>query len=229
MKSFVLFFVILLSGAYGALQAQGYRAELGAMGGLSSYMGDANAKFMHNTEPALSLLGRYHLNQRFSLKADLGYAAISGNTIGRSELYPNGKEISFRNNLLDATCQMEFNFYEYGAPDYKPGSSRISPYVTAGIGLLLFEKGEQWKTTACMPIGIGIKYKTPFRVNIGLELSYRMSFSDQLDNEASSTDFQLDTPWMGQSAWNKNNDHFAELKCFITYDLWYIGSNCYKE
>lgn len=229
MKSFALLFVILISGAFGMLQAQGYRAELGAMGGVSSYMGDANSTFLKNTEPALSILGRYHLNPRFSLKADVGYTALSGNTIGRSKLFPQGKELSFRNQLMDASCQMEFNFYEYGAPDFRPGSSRISPYVSTGIGLLVYENGDNWKTTACVPVGIGIKYKTSFRMNIGLELSYRISFSDQLDNEASSADFQLDTPWMGQSAWNKNNDHFATLKCFITYDLWYIGSNCYKE
>ncbi len=227
MKRFALLLAVTLCSLY--LSAQGYRMDLGAMGGVASYMGDANYRFLGNSEPSLSFVGRYHLNQRFSLKGDFGWKSLSGNTIGRSELFPQGKELSFHNQVMDGNVQMEFNFYEYGAPEYRPGSSRISPYVTAGIGLLAFENDKQWKSTACVPVGIGIKYKTPFRVNLGVELSYRISFSDRLDNEAGSDGFQLDTPWMGESAWNKNKDHFAELKCFITYDLWYIGSNCYKE
>lgn len=229
MKSFALFFVICIAGVFSMTQAQTYRADLGLTGGIASYMGDANQQFLHHQEPSLALLGRYHFSSRFSMKADLGWKELSGNTIGRSEEFPNGQELSFRNQLIDGSLQLEFNFYEFGAPDYSPGASRLSPYVTAGVGLLVFENDQTWKTTACMPVGIGIKYKTPFRVNIGLELSYRMSFSDQLDHEAGRDDFQLDTPWMGASAWNKNKDHYAELKCFITYDLWYIGSNCYKE
>lgn len=227
MKRFALIFVLSVCAL--CLSAQGYRMELGAMGGVASYMGDANQQFFNNCEPSLSFLGRYHFNQRFSLKGDLGWRQLSGSTVGRSEQFPQGKELSFLNQVFDGNMQMEMNFYEYGAPDYKPGSSRISPYVGAGIGLLVFEAQQGWKTTACVPLSIGVKYKTPFRVNVGIELSYHIGFSDELDHEAGREDFQLSTPWMGQSAWNKNKDHFAELKCFITYDLWYIGSNCYKE
>ncbi len=229
MKFRHLLFAMILSAVCPHLQAQAYRAELGVMGGVASYMGDANQKFLSNREPSLALVGRYHFNPRFSLKGEFGWKRLSGNTIGRSELYPQGQELSFNNQVLDGSCQMEMNFYEFGAPDYKPGSSRISPYVCAGIGLLVFEDSESWKATASLPVGLGIKYKTPFRLNIGLELSYRISFSDKLDNESQIQAFQLDTPWMGNSSWSKNNDHFAELKLFITYDLWYRGSICYKE
>lgn len=221
-KSLLVWFFL---GSFPLLFGQTYRMELGAMAGVSSYLGDANQVLFHESHPSYSLLARYQLNRRFSLKADLAHSSISGSTVGRAYLYPNGKDMAFGRTLLDGSLQMELNFYEYGAPDYQPGASRVSPYVSLGVGAMLFRAGE-WQTAACLPIGIGLKCKLTDRLNLGVEACYKASLTDKLDHVKGSP-FQLDDPWKAISQWNKNNDGMAVLKVFITYDLFRVGTDCY--
>ena len=228
MKIQRLFLCLLLTGCSMAVCAQGYRMEIGAAGGVASYIGDANTTFLANPRPAGSALYRYNLNRRFALKADLGLAQIAGSTAGRSTSYPNGVEMSFRRWLVDGSLQMEFNFYEFGAPDYLPGSSHWSPYVAAGLGLTGYES-DKVRVSGSLPLGIGLKYKLPCRLNIGLEVSHRFSFTDRLDYSGQGGDWQLDDPWIARSDWNKNKDGYTTVKIFITYDFFFIGSSCYKE
>ena len=202
--------------------AQGYRMEIGAMAGGSFYMGDANQTLFRQTRPAFDALCRYNLNKRFTLKADLGVAGIAGTTVGNTDEYPGGTELDFARTLADGSLQLEFNFYEFGAPDYTPGASRLSPYLTVGLGGLVWED-DGLKGTALVPFGLGIKYKLPNRFNIGLEWTGNLSFSDRLDAP------ELDDPWIAPSSWNKNKDGFSALRLYVSYDIWFIGSNCYKE
>lgn len=206
---------------------QSYRMEIGAMGGGSFYMGDANSTLLQETHPAYSLMARYNINRRFVCLANVGIAEISGSTRGYNDLYPNGVDLDFHRKVIDAGLHFEFNFYEYGAAEFIPGSSNISPYVFAGLGLTGY-KTDADRVTANIPFGIGIKWKLPKRFNIGIECSYRLSFSDKLDYSSTSGDFQLDDPWIAKSNWNKNKDGYAILNMYISYDLFYIGSNCYK-
>ncbi len=208
-------------------KAQTYRMELGINVGYSSYLGDASSSFLQNPQPAYGLLARYNFNRRFVLKADLGLAGIAGSTIGEGNLYVKGEEFRFDRKLADAALELEFNFYEFGAPDYLPGASRISPYVLAGIGACAFKTDHQ-EIACCIPVGLGIKYKCGERFNIGFEASCRFSLSDRLDY-AENHRFQLDDPWVAQSYWNKNKDAYPMLKLYISYDLFYIGSSCYKQ
>ena len=130
--------------------------------------------------------------------------------------------------LVDGSLQMEFNFYEFGAPDYLPGSSHWSPYVAAGLGLTGYES-DKVRVSGSLHLGIGLKYTLPCRLNIGLEVSHRFSFTDRLDYSSQGGDWQLDDPWIARSDWNKNKDGYTTVKIFITYDFFFIGSSCYKE
>jgi len=224
-----IFFIGLMLILYQELMlAQAYRMELGIMGGGATYIGDANTGLVNHIEPTISLLGRYNLGSRFALKADLGLSKLSGSTVGKSDNYPNGVEFDFENPIVDGSLQFEFNFYEFGAPAYIQGASNISPYIGAGIGLIGYE-AEDYKLTAELPICVGLKYKLPNRFNIGVELSWRMSFTDKLDYSKDAGSFQLNDPWLASSSWNKNKDSYLAVKIYISYDLFYNGSSCYKE
>lgn len=206
---------------------QGYRMEVGAMGGGSFYMGDANVRLFNNMKPAYSVLLRYNLNRRFTLKADIGVAGISGSTTGQEGQFIESQALSFDRNLIDGTVAMEFNFYEFGAPSYSPGASRVSPYVMLGAGAVGY-KTDKTKVAFCIPVGIGLKYKFADRFNLGLDLTYRMSLADDLDY-ATESKFQLTDPQGVSSAWNKNKDSYFVLKLYVSYDFMYIGSICYRQ
>jgi hypothetical protein len=127
----VLVFLLKPSGVHG----QQYRMELGLLDGTTFYMGDANSDALfRNRHPAFGLLARYNLNDRFAFKANALLSRLSGTTMGAEATFLNGEVMSFNNRILDAGVQLEMNFYSYGAPDYKPGSSRISPYLLLGLG-----------------------------------------------------------------------------------------------
>lgn len=223
-----VFFSICLFICTSALFGQNYRMELGGLGGLSFYMGDANqTRLFKGTHPAYGVLMRYHLNRRFSVKGNLLSAGISGSTAGRLKEYPMAESGQFNRRLLDGGLQLEFNFYEFGAPDYYPGASKITPYALCGLGMTGY-KADKTALTANIPLGLGIKLKLPARFNLGLECTYRMSFSDRLDYLSQTNSFQLDDPWIAQSAWNKNKDAYFLLAFYLSYDLFYIGSKCYK-
>ncbi len=222
------FFSICLLLCSAALYGQSYRIEIGGLGGISSYSGDANqTKLFEEVHPAYGVLMRYHLNRRFSIKGNLLSAGISGTTNDKLEQYPGAEALDFSRRLLDGGLQIEFNFYEFGAADYYPGAANVSPYVLCGIGLTGYKTGKNTLTTN-IPLGLGIKLKLPARFNLGLECTYRMSFSDKLDYTPQTNLFHLDDPWIAQSAWNKNKDSYFVLAFYLSYDLFYIGSKCYK-
>ena len=99
-------------------------------------------------------------------------------------------------------CNLKLNFYNYGAPAFKPGSSRVSPYILLGLGVTGY-KTEKNKVCANIPFGLGIKAKVSSRINLGCEWSFRKTLADDLDYANNSADFQLQDSWSGSGSWNK--------------------------
>ena len=225
MVIFVMAILFLPSGVKG----QTYRMEFGFLGGSSFYMGDANNEELFNdAHSSYGLLARYNLNGRFALKANAILAGISGSTQGNALAFMNGMDISFSRRIVDAGVQLEMNFYDYGVPDFQPGSSKISSYILLGFGITGYESEKQ-DVCANIPIGLGVKLKILPRVNLGCEWTFRKTFADNLDYSASSTGFQLQDSWSGVDSWNKNKDWYSTLMIYLSYDLFGIGSKCFNE
>jgi len=230
MKSLKKFTILFLLFAFSLNQAKGqaYRMELGLQTGKSFYMGDANqSRLFWNNKPAMGILYRYNLNGRFSIKANASVFGISGTTVGNATEYPGGAEVSFDRNILDAGVQFEFNFYEYGMPSFVSGSSPVSPYVFLGVGMTAY-KAEKNKFCANIPFGLGVRIKALPRLNVGCEWSFRNTFTDDLDYADYGGSFRLSDPWLAKSASNKNKDWYSALMLSVSYDLYGIGSNCYR-
>jgi hypothetical protein len=223
-RTLLMLFLFLPAGMKG----QTYRMELGLMGGSSFYMGDANAnRLFENMHTSCGLLARYNLNGRFALKGNVLLAGISGSTVGEAPAYLDGAEVQFRQNILDAGVQLELGFYEYGVPDYVPGASRVSPYLSFGFGLTGYQS-DKTRICANIPFGIGVKAKVLPRINLGCEWSFRKTYADDLDYVSGVSGFQLDNDWAGTGSWNKNKDWYSILNIYISYDLYRIGSSCFK-
>lgn len=79
---------------------------------------------------------------------------------------------------------------------------------------------EPAKNTFAMniPVGAGIRYKFAPRWNVGCELSFRFTTTDDLD-VTNTTAPILSDPYGIKSSGFKNKDSYSFLSIFVTYDI----------
>ncbi len=219
----LLSLVIILLCSKTAAQDEGYLMEMGLGGGGSFYMGDANGRLYNNTNGVFSVLARYNVNPRFSLKANLSSAGISGSTENAYGTLP-GDELIFSRTLYDFGAQMEWGFCGYGMEGWN-GNHRLAPYGLMGIGVTFAPEPEQNDFAANFPIGLGLRYKLSERVNIGLEWTMRFSTSDRLD--VTRTDgTTLKDPFMIKGKGIKNKDSYSFTMLYVTFDVFKRPCHC---
>ena len=224
---FIVFALMMVCSMESGL-AQAYSMEVGVAPGGSFYMGNANQKTLFkDTRPSMNLLYRYNLNGRFSIKGLAGVSGIAGSTKGQVFNFPPGVELNFKRRVFDASAQLEFNFYEFGMPDYIIGSTSITPYICAGIGILGMNTTE-FETAAFVPMGLGLKWKVAKRYNLGCEWTFRKTYTDKLDYVINSAGFQLSDPWLVESSRNKNKDWYSVFTMNLSIDLVSTGSKCFE-
>lgn len=222
----LLSLVIILLCSKTAAQDEGYLMEIGLGGGGSFYMGDANGRLYNNTNGVFSVLARYNVNPRFSLKANLSSAGISGSTENAYGTLP-GDELIFSRTLYDFGAQMEWGFCGYGMEGWN-GNHRLAPYGLMGIGVTFAPEPEQNDFAANFPIGLGLRYKLSERVNIGLEWTMRFSTSDRLD--VTRTDgTTLKDPFMIKGKGIKNKDSYSFTMLYVTFDVFKRPCHCNEE
>lgn len=218
--------ILILSCSFSAAQDDGYLMEMGLGGGGSFYMGDANSKLYNNTSGVFSVLARYNVNPRFSLKADLAAAGIYGSTVNSYGALP-GDELEFSRTLYDFGVQIEWGFCGYGMEGWN-GNHRLAPYGLLGIGATFAPKPAKNDFAANFPVGLGLRYKLSERVNIGLEWTMRFSTSDRLD--VTRTDgVSLQDPFMVKGKGIKNKDSYSFTMLFVTFDVFKRPCHCNDE
>lgn len=215
--------MLLLSNSVA--KSQDYRFEAGAALGMSGYLGDVNKSnlFKH---PGFGggFLFRYIMNYRWSLKANLYTASISGSSTDFNDVFPGNVSYKFKSQLYDLGAQMEFNFFNFGIGYKYKRLHRIAPYITAGMGAVMGVCDGNTSVAFCLPFGAGVKYKINERLNIGAEFTMRKVFGDKMDN------FSLDDLNGIKSSALKNTDWFSLIMVSVTYEF---GKKCevchYKE
>jgi hypothetical protein len=209
-----------------AAQDDGYLLEIGVGGGGSFYMGDANTRLYDNTNGVISVMARYNVNPRFSLKADLAAAGISGSTANSYGVLPVD-ELKFSRTVYDLGFQMEWGFCGYGMEGWAD-CHRLAPYGLLGVGVTFAPKPASNDFAANFPIGLGLRYKLSERVNIGLEWTMRFSTSDRLD--VTQTDgSSLADPFMIKGKGIKNKDSYSFTLLYVTFDIFKRPCNCNDE
>ena len=204
-------------------QEEGYMMEFGLGGGASFYMGDANTRLYRNTDGMASLMARYNVNRRFSLKAGFTAAGISGDSSGSFGVLPEDR-VSFSRTLYEAGIQAEWGFCGYSMTPWD-GCHRIAPYGTAGIGMVYAPKPASDEFALCIPIGMGVRYKLSERVNIGAEWTMRFSSSDRLD-VTSPEGSVLNDPFLIGGKGIKNKDSYSFTMLYITFDMFKRPCDC---
>ena len=202
--------VVMIATQTVVAQELEYKYEFGALAGTGFYLGDANYSALYkNSHLAGGLFGRYNINPRMALKADLAYSGISGNALELKNRFPDveGQEWEFSNSVVDLSCQYEICFWGYGTGRGYKGSRRLAPYIQLGLGFTYGNK----KLTMNFPIGFGVRYKLADRVNVGLDWTMHFAFADHLDG--------IEDPYSIKSGMLKNKDSYGLTLLYISYDF----------
>lgn len=218
--------IMLFCCNFAVAQDDGYLMEIGLGGGGSFYMGDANSTLYNNTNGVFSVIARYNVNPRFSLKADLAAAGISGSTEYAYGELP-GDELRFSRTVYDFGVQVEWGFCGYGMEGWG-GNHRLAPYGLLGLGLTYAPKPVQNDFGANFPVGLGVRYKLSERVNVGLEWTMRFSTSDRLD-VTHDYGTSLKDPFMIKGKGIKNKDSYSFTMLYVTFDIFKRPCHCNDE
>ena len=220
---YTLMMFFLLTCCRMAGQDEGYFMELGLGGGGAFYMGDANTRLYRNTNGMASVIARYNVNRRFSLKFDMAAAGISGDSGNSFGVLPEDR-VSFSRTLYEAGLQAEWGFCGYSMTPWD-GCHRIAPYGLAGVGVVFAPKPVKDDFALCIPLGIGVRYKLSDRINVGAEWTMRFSSSDRLEVTMQEGSVMKD-PFMINGKGIKNKDSYSFTMLYITFDMFRKPCDC---
>ncbi len=195
-----------------------FRAEFGALGGGSFYLGDANNLLFNNMQIAYGGFFRYVLDTRFALKAELNRTSVAGNYLNLSN-----QTVTFVNPVNTIDICGEFNFFDLEDNPYKRYSKTFSPYVFAGGGLMnfLYKTKQQFKLN--YSFGIGLKVKLSNRWNLNAQWSNKLLLSDQLENDGFLNNHNNQN-LNGSNI--LNNDLLSTLTIGVSYNIWKKECDC---
>lgn len=201
--------------------AQDYRYEIGPALGISGYLGDVNTSNMYK-HPGIVGGGifRYNINSRWSVKANLLYASISGNSKDILSKFPDVEPYSFKSNLFDIGGQIEFNFLNFGLGAKYKNLKRVSPYMTVGVGGVLSTGSGKTGFSFVLPLGAGVKWRVKERLNLGFEFTMRKAFSDNLDGGLSDL-------YGIKHGMVKNTDWYSAAIFTVTFEFSKRCSKCH--
>jgi hypothetical protein len=206
MRKFFLSALLSFSCFFG-LHAQTYYSttEFGIAAGGSQYFGDLNDQYGFKfIRPAVGGFVRYHLNPYISLRGNLLYTHVGYADKYSSNPYHLKRNLSFQSPIYEGSLQAEFNFFRYHTGER---GSRFTPYLTGGVGVFYYNPyafiGERKyylrplgtegqfsgypdrqysKFSVCFPVGVGIKYWLRPGINLGVEITDRLTLTDYLDD-----------------------------------------------
>lgn len=205
---FLVFFAMNAEPLKAQYESVVMEGELGVMLGGAHYFGDLNTRArLNRPKPAASVFFRKQFNNYIALRIAGTFARV-----GYSDIYNTHNEfmlrrnLSFNSNIFELALQGDFNFFKFvpGDPFH-----RFTPYVTLGAGIFSYDpyaylddkkyylrplgtEGQgnsaypdrvPYNTMAfCVPFGVGVKYGITNRINVGVEVAHRFTFTDYLDD-----------------------------------------------
>ncbi len=183
----------------GSLGASNY---LGEMGGEENTRKDfiADLKF-EKTKFAAGAFVRYKAHPVISVKGALNYCRIAGDDALSTNPGRNGRNLSFRNDIFELSCEGEYFFYEIndlGHTYRYRNNFRLYGFLgVAGffsnpkanlngtwyaLQPLKTEAVDYSRIGVAIPSGIGLYFTIEKKYRIGWELGWRKTFTDYLDD-----------------------------------------------
>jgi hypothetical protein len=211
MNKFVFLFTTacVLIGNSVRAQYEGFvhSGEIGITLGAASYFGDINTTGnISHSKPALGAFFRKQFGDYVALRLGGQYARVGYSDVYSKDAYQHSRNLSFNSNIWEVTLQGDFNFFRFDPVDPQ---YRFTPYLTFGAGAFNYNPyaylgstkyylrglhtegqdspqypGRKTYSTmaACFPLGMGLKLALNENINIGLEVVYRFTTTDYLDD-----------------------------------------------
>ena len=193
--------------ARAQMEAITYDGEFGITVGAAHYFGDLNTRAsLNRPKPALGAFFRKQFGNYVALRAAVHYARVGYSDIYSKNDYQRRRNLSFNSDIWEFALMGDFNFFKFvpGEPGYQftpyvslgAGVFSYDPYAylggekiflrplgTEGQGSTLYPDRKPYKTLGiCFPIGMGIKYNINRNFNFSLEVTYRYTNTDYLDD-----------------------------------------------
>lgn len=209
-KASLLVGVLLIFG--GALFAQiesvVQEGEIGfANVGFGHYFGDINNRSaIDYARPALGIFVRKQFGNYVALRLGGNYAVVGYSDQFSKVEFQRRRNLNFESKIIEGVIQGDFNFFKFIPGDrgypFTPyatlgfGIFKYDPYTylqgtkyflrelgTEGQGSTAYPDRKPYKSFAfCFPLGMGIKYNLIRNINVALEVSYRYTTTDYLDD-----------------------------------------------
>jgi len=203
-------YIVLFLNIYCCGYAQYF--EIGLFGGASNYQGDLAPVAFEPVETHLAYgyFTKFNFNRFLSLKASAYYGKISGSDVNSSDEWRVRRNLSFRSDIWELSAFGEVNitgldpharkkllspyvFVGFGVFHFNPQAYYLGqwydlqPLGTEGQGTSAYPDREKYKLTDfSIPMGLGFKGSLSEHWNIAVEMGWRKTFTDYLDDVSST-------------------------------------------
>ncbi len=181
--------------------------EVGMAVGVSNYAGELTTNGFRPSEyhPSIGIFGRYNHSPRLAAKASVNVGQISGSDINSGNASTLSRNLDFRSPIYEIAAMGEFNVTPYAIRN----NQGAALYLTAGVAGFYFNPQAQFNVEwfdlqplgtegqetaanpdqkrynrfqASIPFGGGVKLNVTDRFNLGIEVVFRRTFTDYLDD-----------------------------------------------
>ena len=193
------------------LQAQKKHHEIGIFGGTSSYYGDLQQNLFPDFgyRAAGGLGYKFFIHPNIGFRAGINYASLYGADSLSEIPVIRQRNLNFETNLLEISAGIEANLLPVDPDFYK-----FSPYVFAQMGLFYYnpytlatdqekiylrplgtegqgldqypERTPYSLVNVAFPLGAGVKFLIGNKVFVNLEMGFRFTTTDYIDDVSKS-------------------------------------------
>lgn len=167
--------------------------------GSASYFGDLQEEGYFSSTPNLMLSYEFLLNPRWSLRADGLVYQLKASDANASSLQRQARNLSFHSTNYEISSSLMLYLFRQDPVAYQK-RALVNVYVLAGIGATYFNpkttlNGETYslgnlqtegiayqKWSPVIPSGGGLLLKVNPKLDVALEITYRLCFTDYLDD-----------------------------------------------
>ena len=197
MKKIIYFFLLLPLSSFSQNTHIGFRF------GLANYQGDLQQKrfTFKQAEMTGSIGARYDLSEHLTARGFISYGTIKAADAENKSTSLQQRNLSFESRIKELELSMQYNIFslndQWWTPyafagvaffNFKPYAydnngtkTFLQPLSTEGQGFIAGRK-EYKRTVITIPFGIGAEYALNEDMRVGLELGYRRTFTDYMDD-----------------------------------------------
>lgn len=181
--------------------------HIGFRFGLANYQGDLQERrFTFNQAKMVGSIGaRYDLSEHLTARGFISYGTIKAADAKNKNTSLQQRNLSFESRIKELELSMQYNIFslndKWWTPyafagvalfNFKPyafdnnnNKTFLQPLSTEGQGFIA-GKDDYNRTVLTIPFGIGAEYALNEDMRIGLELGYRRTFTDYIDDVSTS-------------------------------------------